>query len=168
MGMKESEGFLDRFTKTYQLLEGNLPAIPLLIGWVTSHKLLYLERFLGNSSENPLPGYLLSTSIFILGRLADRLSTIQASKAAIQANELGIKYSAREMNPSLPPYPTKKDIFSRRWAFIDSALLTVGVVYPPLGIALGSLFTTDAIGNKLTEKYLKRRIDKVIQTHYPH
>ncbi|MDP3973652.1 MAG: hypothetical protein Q8P92_02340 [Candidatus Daviesbacteria bacterium] len=157
----ENKSSFDKFITNYSYIEGNFPQIPLFLEGLTTQVLLYRDQIFGTPTENFLPGYVLGASVFIIGRLADRISTVHGSRTAIRANEAGIKHNTYEGNRLYSLYPTERGVFSKKWAAIDSVLLSLGLLYPPLAAALGTMFTFDAINNVQAQKYLERKIKRI-------
>lgn len=104
-----------------------------------------------------MPTYLITSAIFISGRIADNLSTLATVKTVEKLEQqLNIKITCEETNQYLPERPSKKQLFSKPKAAFDAAFLIPGLIFPPFGIILGSIFFYAALHNYRLSQSLKK------------
>jgi hypothetical protein len=108
--------------------------------------------------EAMLPSYCVTALLYIIGRLADNITTVNAFATARQAEAQGIETSLTELNFNLPKQPTAQDVFSRKKTLIDASLLIPGLLIPPIGTAMGALSLLAAANNYLVRASIATRL----------
>lgn len=104
-----------------------------------------------------LPTYLITSAILISGRIADNLSTLTTVKTVEGIEQQrNINIDVKETNPLFPERPSKKQLFSKPKAAFDAACLIPGLIFPPIGIILGSIFFYAALHNYRLSQNLKK------------
>lgn len=109
------------------------------------------------------PWFLAAGAIYILGTVADKISSIRNVNTAARANNLGIKVEVIETNPFLPNSATKRDLLSGRKLAIDAGVGVVGTAIPPGGIAFGVSRLVVAVKNEfIVNRPIRALIEKKI------
>jgi hypothetical protein len=105
-----------------------------------------------------LPTYFVTALLYIIGRLADNITTVNAFATARQAEAQGIKASLIELNLNLPKQPTAQDVFGRKKTMLDASMLVPGLLIPTIGALMGGLSLLAAANNYLVRAAIAARL----------
>lgn len=105
----------------------------------------------------PTSAYVASAGFYILGRVADRVTTIRSIKEAKKANDNDIDLGLVEHNPMFPKQPTVDAISSRDKYIVDASCLTGGIIIPPIGALFGFASFAVATANTVALNRAKKR-----------
>lgn len=119
----------------------------------------YLADNLHLLNKSLVPWSIASALFYIVGIVADKVSTIKISNAVKESETLGIPQNIRETNPLLPDLPTKKDILSPKILALEAGVLIPSVIFPPFGAYFGISGFYSAIHNTRLYMKIKRGID---------
>jgi hypothetical protein len=108
--------------------------------------------------EAMLPTYCVTALLYIIGRLADNITTVNAFATARQAEAQGIKASLIELNLNLPKQPTAQDVFGRKKTMLDASMLVPGLLIPTIGALMGGLSLLAAANNYLVRAAIAARL----------
>lgn len=104
-----------------------LRKIPLLTSTYLASTAPWLYGMFHNPVETQLTAASLSALIYIIGSIADLKTTMK-----------GLELGAYELNPLLPERPSHSDLINNKQLVSDIAVLIIGMLFPPLGITLGT------------------------------
>lgn len=129
---------------------------------------VYRARYFKMTGPKMLPWYLASATIYISGRIADKVSTIRMLDTITRSGKAGFNPNLIEMNSNLPAELTRDQYtrLYRRKNIIDSCFLAAGVIFPPNAIALGiGSFLATIHNEKLRVKIEKEMISPKYSAH---
>ena len=75
----------------------------------------------------------------------------------LKTTENALALGATEMNPTIAPNPNKNEFYGTKQKNFESIFLTIGMIFPPIGVAEGIDRMNLAIQNfKKTKEFLKQ------------
>ncbi len=107
-----------------------------------------------------LPWYIASASVYITGRIADNMSTIDLMNTIRRAESAGINTYVVEGNLQLPARPTEKELFGPRTMGIEVFSLINSIIFPPASMVYGTASVIASIKNRRFSQELKKEIQE--------
>lgn len=115
----------------------------------------------GMAGLKMLPWYLVSATIYTVGRVADRASTLRTIDTVSHAKEMGIDLHVEEKNPNLPAQlnrNTRNAFCSHRKTIIDACHVASGLIFPPGAAIVGIASCLAAIHNEALRSKIEKEI----------
>lgn len=116
----------------------------------------------GMFGKQMLPWYIAAGTVYIAGRIADKISTIETFNIVQKVELAGIPTSIVEFNPHLSARPTEKELFGLRKTSVDVFGLINTIIFPPYSILSGTASLLAAINNRQLASSLKNKLNESI------
>lgn len=153
--MKESANKLEQ-TST-RIVEQPYKSLLLALGMAAVYS--YGAWDYGMTGLKMLPWYLASATIYAVGRVADRASTLRTIDTVSHAEEMGIDPHIMERNPNLPAQLNRNTYRNyRNKTIIDACFMATGLIFPPVVALLGIGSFLAAIHNEALRLTIKKEI----------
>lgn len=120
---------------------------------------IYEAENMGWYGDKMLPYYTAAAIIYIIGRIADKKSTMDNIDIVNRSTELGLDIDIKETSPFIPENPTKEDLFTTVPTITEASILVPAIILPIIGIGAGIGSFLVSLHNSRLTREIKKRID---------